>query len=97
MVQKTLRYGIQEAAVGVISEDDFQTTIGQQIEKLLADTQDSRISGQVRSTLKDPQSVIEIRSGSQVQTVAPDMPLRELLSPGAGELEITISKPHVGG
>ena len=97
MAQKILRYGIQKAAEGLLTKEDFKTTIGQQIEKLLGGTGDTQVSGQVRSTLKDPQSVIEIRSGNRVQTVTPDMPLREILSPESGELEITVSKPHVGG
>ena len=33
----------------------------------------------------------------QIQTVSPDMPMRELLSPEAGEVEITVSQPHAGG
>jgi hypothetical protein len=96
-MQKTLRYGIQKAAQAELSAQDVSTTIGQQIELLLAASQDAQINGQVRSALKDPQSIIEIRCGQQVQTVGPDTPLRELLSPEAGEVEITISKPHVGG
>ncbi|MBT4504001.1 MAG: hypothetical protein HOC74_40095 [Gemmatimonadetes bacterium] len=97
MANKTLCYGIQKAAEGLLEEGDLRTTVAQQIEKLLEGSGDGQISAQVRAALKDPQSVIEIRSGGQVQTATPDMPLREVLSPESGELEITVSKPHVGG
>ena len=97
MFQTTLRYGIQKAAEGVMEQEDAGTTIGQQIDQLLQQTQDTQVAGQLRTALKDPQSVIEIRCGKQIQTVSPDMPMRELLSPEAGEVVITVSQPHAGG
>ena len=97
MLQTSLRFGIQEAATATLSPKDLRTTVGQQIEQLLADAQDPKVAGQVRAALKNPQSIIEIRAGKQVQTVSPEVPLRELTSVESGELEITISQPHVGG
>ena len=93
----TLRYGIQPAAQTALTEADGHTTVAQAIEELLRSAQDEQVAGQVRAALDDPQSIIEIRSGKQVQTVNPTVPLRELISPGAGQLEITINQPHVGG
>jgi hypothetical protein len=96
-MQASLRYGIQKAAQTTVTTADPATTVGQQIEQLLRSTANPQLQGQVLAALKNPQSVIEIRCGTQVQTVSPDMPLRELLSPEAGEVEITVSQPHVGG
>ena len=97
MVQTALRYGLQKAAVGTLSGGDAGKNVGQHVEQLIQVTQDPQLSGQLHSALKDPQSVIEIRCGKQIGTVTPQMPLRELLSPEAGAIEITVSKPHAGG
>lgn len=93
----TLRYGIQQAAQTSLAEADANTTVAQAIAELLRSSEDEQVSSQVRAALDDPLSIIEIRSGKQVQTANPEMPLRELLSPEAGQLEITINQPHVGG
>lgn len=97
MAQTSLRFGLQQAAERPLVKDDLKATVGQHIEELIQGTANANVAGQLRAALKDPQSVIEIRSGETVQTATPDMPLRELLSPGTGEVEITVSKPHVGG
>lgn len=96
-MQASLRYGIQKAAQATLAEKNLSTTVGQQIEQLLVNTKDPKINSQVREALKDPKAIIEIRCGKQLQTASPDMPLRELLSPENGEVEITVSQPHVGG
>jgi hypothetical protein len=96
-MQASVRYGIQKAVQATVATADPRVTVGQQIEQLLRAAPNPQLQGQVLAALKNPQSVIEIRCGSQVQTVSPDMPLRELLSPEAGEVEITVSQPHVGG
>lgn len=93
----TLRYGIQQAAQTALAEADAHTTVAQAIAELLRSSSDDEVAGQVRAALDDPLSIIELRSGKQVQTVNPDVPLRELLSPEAGQVEITINQPHVGG
>lgn len=93
----TLRYGIQEAAQTSLAEAGANTTVAQAIAELLRSSQDYQLKGQVQDALDDPLSIIEIRSGNQVQTVNPEVPLRELISPEAGQLEITINQPHVGG
>ena len=93
----TLRYGIQEAAQTSLAEANANTTVAQAIAELLRSSQDFQLNDQVRAALDDPLSIIEIRSGNQVQTVNPEVPLRELISPEAGQLEITINQPHVGG
>lgn len=93
----SLRYGIQQAAQAALADADLHTTVAQAIEELLRSSQDEQVTDQVRAALDDPHSIIEIRSGQQVQTAGPEMPLRELLSAEAGQLEITISQPHVGG
>lgn len=98
MLQTTLRYGIQKAVEGSISPKDLKTTVGEQIRSLLDKTEQGGSGvGQIREALKNPQSIIELRSGKQVQTVTPDMPLCELLPGDTEEMEITISQPHVGG
>ena len=97
MVRASLHYGIQPAAESVVEGSESRITVAEQIEGLIANCSDPALSGQLRSALKDPQSVIEIKCGNQLQTATPDMPLRELLVPEAGEVEITVSKPHVGG
>lgn len=98
MLQTILRYGIQKAVEGCVSPKELKTTVGEHIRSLLDETeQGGRAVGQIREALKNPQSIIELRSGKQVQTVTPDMPLRELLPGNTEEMEITISQPHVGG
>ena len=97
MFQTKLRYGIQEAAVRPLEGDEISTTVGQQIEKMLEKSDDPRLCTQIQRALEDPQSTIEIRSGKRVQTATPGMPMRELLGADSGELEITVSQPHVGG
>jgi hypothetical protein len=97
-MQASLHYGLQQAAQAQLSEQQvMRATIGDQIQTLLDKSPDAELASQVRDALKDPMSVIEIRSGDQVQTATRDMPLRELIAPATGELEIVISKPHVGG
>ena len=96
-MQTMLRYGIQKAAEAPLTSEAVNETVADQINRLVSQSADPHIADQLRSALKDPESVIEVRSGDQVQTATPDMPLRELLTPGMGELEITVSKPHVGG
>lgn len=93
----TLRYGIQQAAQTALAEAGANTTVAQAIDELLRSSEDAQLNDQVRSALGDPLSIIEIRSSRQVQTVNPEVPLRELLSPEAGQVEITINQPHVGG
>jgi len=97
MIPTQLRFGIQPAAAATVTSDALQTTVGQQIEALLADTAEPHVASQIRQALKDPQAIIEVRSGKQVQTATPNMPLRELLPPEDAPLEITVSRPHVGG
>ena len=97
MAQTSLKLGLQQAAARPLVKEDLRATVGQHIEGMIQDSDNANVAGQLRAALKDPQSVIEIRSGKTVQTATPDMPLRELLSPGTGEVEITVSKPHVGG
>ena len=97
MIQSALRFGIQKAAMRKVSPEDMRVTVGQHIEHLLGENPDRQLSAQVRSAIKDPQSIIEIRSGKLVQTVTPETPLRELLPPESAKVEITVSKPHVGG
>ena len=96
-MQTTLRYGVQKAAEGPLSGEAVNETLADQINRLVSTSSDPHVAEQLRSALRDPDSVIEVRSGDQVQTASPSMPLRELLTPGMGELEITVSKPHVGG
>jgi hypothetical protein len=93
----TLRYGIQQAAQTALGEAGPNTTVAQAIEELLRSSKDPWVADQVRSALGDPLSIIELRSGKQVQTVNPEVPLRELVSPESGQLEITINQPHAGG
>jgi len=97
MAQSSLKLGLREAAARPLVKDDLKATVGEHIERMIQDSPDANVAGQLRAALKDPQSVIEIRSGKTVQTATPGMPLREMLSPGTGEIEITVSKPHVGG
>ena len=97
MLDTSLRFGTQLAVDVSLSPDRLGSTVGEQIERLLRATPNKQISTQLRAATKDPNSIIEIRSGKQVQIATPNMPLRELLSPEAGDLEITVSKPHVGG
>ena len=97
MIQTAVRYGIQTAGEETFEPEDLSTTVGQQIHSLLADRQPDRVTNQIREALKNPQSVIEVRSGKQVQTVTPDTPVRELLAPDSDELEIAVSQPHAGG
>lgn len=92
-----LRYGILQAAVKEVVAPKDSTTVGQQIEELLKVSGDPRVNKQIGAALMDPNSIIEIRSGEQVQTVNKDMPLRELVTPETGAVEITVSQPHVGG
>lgn len=93
----TLRYGIHQAAQTSLAGADAKTTVAQAIDELLQSSQDEELSEEVRAALADPLSIIEISSGKQIQTVNPEMPLRELLSPEAGQVEITINQPHAGG
>ncbi|MFC1526389.1 hypothetical protein ACFL6X_06220 [Candidatus Latescibacterota bacterium] len=97
MVQTALRFGIQKAAGTAMSPKELAGTVGQHIERLLETGGDPQLAGQIRAAVNDPQAIIEIRSGKQVQTVTPGMPLRELLPPKTAEVEITVSRPHVGG
>ena len=98
MFQTTLRYGIQEAMKGIIAPEEIKTTVGEQIYYLLKESkQEDRVADQIRQALKDPQSIIELRSGKQVQIATPEMPLREILPSETGEIEITVSRPHAGG
>ena len=94
MYATTLHYGLQEVARRKTA--DLRTTVGEHIEELLRSDPDEKNAAQLRASLDDPRTVIELRSGEQVQTVTADMPLRELL-PGDDELEIRVSKPHAGG
>ena len=97
MFQTTLRYGIQKATETEVEPTELRTTVGQQIEYLLDESEDAQVSSQVRQAMRDPQSTIEVRSGKSVQTATPDMPLRELMPPEGENVEITVSQPHVGG
>ena len=97
MIQTALRYGIQTAGEEAFEAEDLKTTVGQQIQSLLEDRKPDRVTNQLREALKNPQSIIEVRSGEQVQTVTPDTPVRELLAPDSDELEIAVSQPHAGG
>ena len=93
----TLRYGIQPAAQNALGNLSPQTTLSQAIEDLMRTSADEGLNAQLRAALQDPQSVIEIRTGKQVQTATLDMPMCELLSPEGAPLEITVSQPHAGG
>ena len=78
MFQASLRYGIQKATE-IEVEPQAGATVGQQIEQLLGESQDEQTAGQIRQALQDPHCTIEVKSGKNVQTATPDMPLRELL------------------
>ena len=97
MFQTTLRYGIQKATETDVEPQELRTTVGQQIEYLLDESEDPQITNRIRQAMRDPQSTIEVKSGKQVQTATPDMPLRELMPPDGENVEITVSQPHVGG
>ena len=97
MFQTTLRFGIQKATETIVEPEELMKTVGQQIESLLADSDDPVVTDQIRAALRDPQSTIEVKSGNQIQTASPDMPMRELLPSDSADLEITVSRPHVGG
>ena len=94
----TLRFGIQKVAEDPAVQHLSGETVGSEINRLLQEpTADNLLATQVKEALNNPHTIIELRSGKQVQTVAPDMPLREVLSPRTGAFEITISQPHAGG
>lgn len=97
MFQASLRYGIQKATESDVEPEDLRTTVGQQIEYLLDESEDPQVAGQIRQALRDPQATIEVRSGSQIQTATPNMPLRELLPHSSEDIQITVSQPHAGG
>ena len=97
MISTTLRYGIQKAASDIALAENPRATVGQHIEQILQQTSPGQVTDQLHAALENPQSIIELRAGAQVQTVTPDTPLRELLPADAEELEITVSQPHVGG
>lgn len=90
-------YGIREAACDYIPTEVDNTTVGDYIRSAVADSDDQALAGRVTGALRETGSTIEVRSGDGIQVVSADMPLRELLSPGVGELQITVSQPHVGG
>ena len=90
-------YGIREAACDYIPAQVDNTTVGDYICSAVAGGPDQALAGKVTGALGLPGSTIEVRSGAGVQVVSADMPLRELISPGVGELQITVSQPHVGG
>ena len=97
MFQAALRYGIQQATTVEVLEEGTTGTVGEHIERLLKGTEDPHIVGEIRRALGDPNCVIEVRSGEDVQTATPDMPLRELLPQSAQQVEITVSQAHAGG
>lgn len=97
MFQASLRYGIQKAMESDVEPDELRTTVGQQIEYLLDESDDPQVTSQIRQALRDPQATIEVKSGSQIQTATPNMPLRELLPHNSEKIEITVSQPHAGG
>lgn len=96
MFQASLRYGIQKATQ-IEVEATSGTTVGEQIEALLEQSQDEHVSGQIRRALADPHCTIEVKSGGSVQTATPGMPLRELLPHETEDVQITVSQPHAGG
>lgn len=96
MFQASLRLGIQKATQ-IQVEPRKGATVGEQIEHLLAESEDEQIASQIREALRDPRCTIEVRSGKTVQTATPDMPLRELLPHGHEDVQITVSQPHAGG
>ncbi|MFP6642834.1 MAG: hypothetical protein VCF24_04625 [Candidatus Latescibacterota bacterium] len=53
MFQASLRYGIQKATQ-IEVEATSGTTVGEQIEALLEQSQDEHVSGQIRRALADP-------------------------------------------
>ena len=53
-----------------------------------------QVVGQIRRALADPRCTIEVKSGQNVQTATPDMPLRELLAQKTEDMQITVSQPH---
>lgn len=97
MIKTKLSYGMQEAVDTVLQPEQLDTTVAEHIQALLQQDGNAQVSEQIRAALNDPQSIIELRSGEQVQTASAGTPLREILPPDAGELEITVSQPHVGG
>ena len=56
-----------------------------------------QVVGQIRRALADPRCTIEVKSGQNVQTATPDMPLRELLPQKTEDMQITVSQPHATG
>ena len=96
-MQTILRYGIQKAAENEADPQKLKKTVGEQIKYLLEQEKEGPATAQILEALKSPQSIIEVRAGAVVQTVSPDMPLRELLPVDGDELEIAVSQPHVGG
>jgi len=97
MLDTSLHFGTHKAAEAVVPLDKLANTVGELIECLLDADSDKRDRPQIRAAAKDPNAIIEICSGEQVQIATPNMPVRELLSPESSKLEITVSKPHVGG
>lgn len=97
MFQASLRYGIQKAMESDVEPEELCNTVGQQIEYMLDESEDPQVTAQIRQALRDPQATIEVKSGSQIQTATPNMPLRELLPPNSENIEITVSQPHAGG
>ncbi|MFA6110417.1 MAG: hypothetical protein WDA75_16765 [Candidatus Latescibacterota bacterium] len=96
-MQASLRFGIQPTAQAPVAVGDLNATVGDQIERLLAEATDSRLQGRIREALKSPQSVLEVRCGQQVQTVTAGMPLRELVSTRTEAVEIVVNQPQAGG
>lgn len=98
----TVNLGIQSVAQTALDFSDPNITVGEAIVRTLGDAQDEERAEQTRTAIAAPQSIIEIRCGKLIQTVTPDIPLRELLKPeqlesGPSRLEFTVSQPHVGG
>ena len=62
MFQASLRYGIQKATQ-IEVEATSGTTVGEQIEALLEQSQDEHVSRQIRRALADPHCTIEVKSG----------------------------------
>ena len=94
----TLRFGIQKVAEDSVVENVSKETVRGAIDRLLEQPHiRPDLADQVRQALAHPHTIVELRSGKQLQTVGPDMPLREVLPAKIGAYEISISRPHVGG
>ena len=94
----TLRFGTRKVAEDSSGKRISSATVSSEIGRLLQEQSlDEVLTTQVKDALNNPHSIIELRSGKKIQTVTPDMPLREVLAPGTGTFEISISQPHVGG